>query len=282
MTLTPSVGSEEDSEPGIDGKPRWSIWIDIEGFSKTWDSGLALQGLRALMSGIYAIGTKVFTGDGDRLFAHQFGDGFVIVADFHEPQLDRCAAVATVLMRHILTSGCVARAAISEGEFADYAGCWPREIREQKAKNGGGDCITLGSGLMTLLPVMGTALINANKLDSGNRVKGGVLTIRTNDAPRFSAGFVRQVSKLDPAISMIDWIHATSPIIDTIVAATGLASLSPADSEAVVERYISGKTAPPLAWIQGTTSYASLSTSTTAHAAHRDGLAVGGEGGATG
>src|SRR3546814_2392541 len=83
------------------------------------------------MSGIYAIGNKVYTDDGDRLFAHQFGDGFVIVGDFHEEALDRCVAIAVALMRHIATSGCLARAAVAEGDFADYSGCWPKEIRQR-------------------------------------------------------------------------------------------------------------------------------------------------------
>src|SRR3546814_2618939 len=85
------------------------------------------------MSGIYAIGNKVYTDDGDRLFAHQFGDGFVIVGDFHEEALDRCVAIAVALMRHIATSGCLARAAVAEGDFADYSGCWPKEIRQEIA-----------------------------------------------------------------------------------------------------------------------------------------------------
>lgn len=63
---------DEDEGPlAVEARPRWSIWIDIEGFSRLWSSGSrALAGLRALMSGVYAIGTKVYPGDGDRLFAH--------------------------------------------------------------------------------------------------------------------------------------------------------------------------------------------------------------------
>lgn len=43
--------------------------------------GFAIAGLRALMNGILAIGTRAYAGDEDRLFAYQFGDGFVIVGD---------------------------------------------------------------------------------------------------------------------------------------------------------------------------------------------------------
>ena len=108
---------------------RWAIWIDIEGFSLLWSSGdRAIHGLNALMGGIYAIGNKAYPNDGERLFAHQFGDGFVIISDFHEDSLDRCASIAVTLMRHIVCSGCMARAAIAEGEFADVGGCRPAEI----------------------------------------------------------------------------------------------------------------------------------------------------------
>src|SRR3546814_19553759 len=66
-------------------------------------------------------------------------------------------------MRHIATSGCLARAAVAEGDFADYSGCWPKEIRQEIANLQSDDTVSLGSGIMTLLPVMGTALITANK-----------------------------------------------------------------------------------------------------------------------
>lgn len=252
-------GQETRASLSVEARPRWSIWIDIEGFSKLWeDGGLALAGLRALMSGIYAIGNKVYTDDGDRLFAHQFGDGFVIVGDFHEEALDRCVAIAVVLMRHVATSGCLARAAVAEGDFADYSGCWPKEIRQEIANLQSNDTVFLGSGIMTLLPVMGTALINANKLDSGNCVKGAVLTIASKDADRIAKGFPRRVSATDGRFTMIDWVHAASPFIDEIVAQSSVGGLFAADIEAAITRYVGRTPPPPLAWITGTSDYGSL------------------------
>ncbi|MBA4090240.1 MAG: hypothetical protein C0494_06570 [Sphingobium sp.] len=102
----------------IEERKRWSIWIDIEGFSTLWERGnKAVFGLNALMEGIYRIGSDVYHDDGERLFAHQFGDGFIIVADFHESELDRCTAIAVALMRHVSRAGCLARAAIAEGSL---------------------------------------------------------------------------------------------------------------------------------------------------------------------
>jgi hypothetical protein len=255
-----SDGEETGPSLSVEARPRWSIWIDIEGFSKLWeDGGRALAGLRALMSGIYAIGNKVYTDDGDRLFAHQFGDGFVIVGDFHEEALDRCVAIAVVLMRHVTTSGCLARAAVAEGDFADYSGCWPKEIRQEIANLQSDDTVSLGSGIMTLLPVMGTALINPNKLDSGNCIKGAVLTIASKDAGRIATGFPRRVSADDSRLTMIDWVHATSPIIDKIVAQSGFGDMPAADIEAAITRYVGRTPTPPSAWIAGTSEYGSLS-----------------------
>lgn len=253
-------GTETEASLSVEARPRWSIWIDIEGFSKLWeDGGLALAGLRALMSGIYAIGNKVYTDDGDRLFAHQFGDGFVIVGDFHEEALDRCVAIAVALMRHVATSGCLARAAVAEGDFADYSGCWPKEIRQEIADLQSNDTVSLGSGIMTLLPVMGTALINANKLDSGNCIKGAVLTIASKDAGRIATGFPRRVSAADSRLTMIDWVHATSPMIDEIVAQSDVGAMPAADIEAAITRYVERTPTPPSAWITGTSDYGSLS-----------------------
>lgn len=212
---------------------------------------IAVQGLRALMGGIYRLGTCAYPDDGERLFAHQFGDGFVIVADFHEAGLDRCASIAVALMRYVARSGCLARAAIAEGDFADISGLWPRSIREALLRNGDADTVSLGSGLMTLLPVMGTALINANKLDSRNPVKGAILTIATGNASRIAPSFpLREVAEC-PELSVIDWVHATSAELDRIDAQSGVGWSSAEELEAALSAYIE-RTSPPASWVEGT------------------------------
>ena len=109
---------------------RWGIWIDVEGFGNLWSAGdLALRGLGQLTRMIFAIGRKSYPREGERLFAHQLGDAFYIASDFHEENLDRCIALAIVLMRGMTEVGCVARASIAEGDVADYSGCRPREVQ---------------------------------------------------------------------------------------------------------------------------------------------------------
>lgn len=121
------------------------------------------------------------------------------------------------------------------------------------------NAVRLGSGLMTLLPVMGTALINANKLDSRNRIKGAVLTIAARDAERVAASFPRRVSAQDDRLVMIDWVHAASPIIDEIVARSGIGGVSAAGIESAVAYYATREPMPPPAWLHGTSEYARLS-----------------------
>ena len=85
---------------------RWAIYIDISGFGALWEQGdKALWSLGQLMLAIFRIGRRCYPEPPDRLFAHQLGDGFVVVSDFHEPCLERCTAIAVALMRHVAASG---------------------------------------------------------------------------------------------------------------------------------------------------------------------------------
>jgi hypothetical protein len=214
---------------------RWSIWIDIEGFSKLWpDSDVGLEGLKSLMLGIFEIGSQVFPDPENRLFAHQFGDGFVITSVFKEDCLDRCAAIAVCLMRYITNSGCLARAAIAEGDFADIKGCWPKAIRDACED----DRVYIGQGLMTLIPVMGTALINANKLDASNRVKGALLTIETKNRNRISDSFASTVSSQSSEHHIIDWVHSRSCMIDHISTKVAMENTTDGQLENALKNYI--------------------------------------------
>lgn len=215
-------------------KGRWGIWIDVEGFSNLWSAGdLALRGLGQLTSLIFEIGGKCYPRDGERLFAHQMGDAFYIASDFHEESLDRCAALAVVLMRGMTDIGCVARASIAEGDMADYSGCRPREVQAEAHRSGESDVVALGDGLMTLQAVMGQGLINAVTLDKLTNTKGAILTIEAADAGRLSPGFVTRELADAPGIVAIDWVHSSSQRIDEIV---GRANLPNPSSETLAQR----------------------------------------------
>ena len=183
---------------------RWSIYIDIEGFGSLYDKeDTVLLALGDLMEGIYAIGLNCFPETPHRLFAHQTGDGFVIVSEFYSDSLEVPAAIAIALLRHISVRGRFAKAAISEGEFAGIDGCYPKRVRD--AKNADGR-VFMGHGLMTTFPVMGTALINAVAI-ANSSPSGAILTLAKVNSTRLPEGCI--VHKMQGSeIVSIDWVHS--------------------------------------------------------------------------
>jgi hypothetical protein len=239
----------------------WSIWIDIEGFSKLWSKGDAgLNGMNSLITAIHAIGTNCFPDQFSRIFAHQFGDGFVIVSTFREEKLDRCAAAAISLMRYVSESGCMARAAIAEGQFADISGCWPKHIRDELSRSDRDNGIHIGMGLMTLIPVMGTALINANKLDKANTLRGSVLTLESCNLARLTGGFKFERVPCKPDLAIIDWVNSNHPFITEIGSNSGLHIPDSAKTASNLNRYIEDiKAHPELSdWSENSIRYNSI------------------------
>jgi hypothetical protein len=109
---------------------RWSIWIDVEGFSNRYkeDSSQAIVSLNELMSSLYRIGVHIFSESPDRLFIHQFGDGFIVVSDFPEREPTRPIEICIAIMRHLLKRGVATKAAISAGDWGDISSCYPEEV----------------------------------------------------------------------------------------------------------------------------------------------------------
>lgn len=154
---------------------RWALYLDIEGFSAIHrqHDGRALWLLTRLVRGVYDVAAQHPNLESERLFVHQVGDGFVIISDFQEPTLDRPIAIAISLMRYLLMWGGVCRAGISEGDFADITGCYDPELREVRD---GGHYLRLPSGIMTIFPVMGGALVNAVETQDNN-ISGPMLFV---------------------------------------------------------------------------------------------------------
>ena len=142
---------------------RWSIWIDIEGFSNLYikNSNQAILYLNDLMTSVYRIGVHVFSESPDRLFIHHFGDGFIIVSDFPEKEPTRPLAICIAIMRHLLKKGVVTKAAIAAGDWRDISSCYPDEVITVAHDR---RFLRIGQGIMTIIPVMGMALISAYKL----------------------------------------------------------------------------------------------------------------------
>ncbi len=212
---------------------RWGIYIDIEGFGFQYNHTMkALLPLNALMEGIYQIGRDKYNDDVSRLFAHQFGDGFVVVSCFEEKSLDRPVAIAISLMRHVLAAGGLAKASVSEGGFEDIKGCYPRNIIDNEKEGS----VAMGAGLMTIIPVMGTALINAVALDKRSP-SGSLLTIDSVNAVRLSKCFAKR--EIENGLVSINWLKGDQRLVSEISADAGLENPPEKERELLLRKYIS-------------------------------------------
>jgi hypothetical protein len=191
---------------------RWAINIDLEGFGHLYDKeDLVLLSLCELMEGIYRIGVQCYPESPDRIFAHQLGDGFIIVSDFPEDSFERPVAIALSLLRHVAHSGRYAKATISEGEFADIFSCYPSSITNAA---GFDKRVRLGHGIMTLFPVMGTALIRAISV-AKKCPSGPLLALASENRKRIPEGLVvHEITSQD--IIVVDWIHSENELSKNI------------------------------------------------------------------
>ncbi len=191
---------------------RWSIYIDIEGFGALYDKeNIILLALGDLMEGIFLIGSKCYPETPNRIFAHQTGDGFVIVSEFYSESLEIPVAISIALLRHISLRGRFAKASIAEGEFAGIEGCYPRRIQEAKETD---NRVFMGRGIMTIFPVMGTALINSVAISKVSP-SGSLLTICKGNSDRLPKGCI--IHEIEGSeVSSIDWVHSSFPLLEQV------------------------------------------------------------------
>lgn len=245
---------------------RWAIWIDIEGFKRIYEhirddersikdygriperQNFALDALNELMTSIYKIGSHCYPGDsnmndGGRLFAHQFGDGFIICSNSAEPDASRVISIAVAIMRHMIIKGYATKAAISTGDMIDIKGFYPDFVRD--AENG---CVNLGNGIMTVMPVMGTALIKAYKLS--DKQKGAVLIL---DANLIKPGLPQGIELRNEDYCCVNWISSDLPLSIQIAQKSGLEMASPERLNELLEIYFKeGPCPPPNDWVEST------------------------------
>jgi hypothetical protein len=242
-----------------DSDQRWGIFIDIEGFSKLWSQdNLGLRALIHLTRLVFRIGDQAFPDVPERLFAHQGGDAFYVASDFHETSLDRCAAIAIVLLRGMLEEGFVARAALAAGSIADHASCRPPEVRAASVREDDSSLVRMGQGLMTLQSVLGEGIINAVGLDKRVKLKGSLAIVAESARERLSDGFIMRPVDGFPGVLALDWIHSVSPLIGDITRAIGFGGADPADLSDRLRAYVADHSRPEI-WSGPTFRYAGLS-----------------------
>lgn len=219
---------------------RWSIYIDIEGFSAAYEANSKAQLLlNALMEGIYRIGTKCFPDPPNRIFAHQLGDGFVIVGEFGVRTLEVPLSIAILLMRLVLKARGVAAAAISEGSFADIRGCYPSCIKENADKHG---VIRLGRGLMSIFPMMGTALITSYRVLRLSP-SGSLLVLENTLASRLPEE-LQFIDIFDSDLLSVDWLHSHLPLVIDLVNRAGLVLPDKRKMESLLKQYLESNELP--------------------------------------
>jgi hypothetical protein len=210
---------------------RWSIYIDVEGFSEIYrrGQGPAVQALGGLMEALFLVASKKFSTAPERLFMHQFGDGFVVVSDFMEPDPQRPIAICLAVMRHLIGRGVTTKAAISGGDFADISSCYPETVMTASRDP---HHVNIGEGVMTIIPVMGMALIAPHKL--ANCRSGAVLLLDSTIFVSLPIGVIAHPGS--PAV--IDWVHSVFPLVAEVAKTAGLVIPDASVTEAHLRSYI--------------------------------------------
>ena len=212
---------------------RWALYIDIEGFGAKWndDTMSAFRGINALMQGIYWIGDRHYRDPPNRLFAYQFGDGFLIASEFHEASLDRAILVGVALLRHLLANGETAKCSVAEGGLSDVQGCYPKEIRSQLTRQN----IQLGRGVMTVTPVMGSALVRAASMQK-KAPPGPLMVVSIKNRDR--VGTDLSLTKATGEVAAVNWLLGDFPGLIELQTATGFAHHTEAERESQLRNYI--------------------------------------------
>lgn len=224
-------------------QPRWAIYMDIEGFRALYSQeNNILIALCDLMEGIFVIGRDCYPETPDRIFAHQTGDGFVIVGEFGAESLSVPVSIAVALLRHIAARGRFAKAAIGEGDFADISGCYPKVILDAREPDG---IIRMGRGKMRLFSGMGTALIDAVTVMKSSP-SGAVLSVSLANTSRLPPGcIVTEVPTM--GVATIDWVNSNWPALAALQKRANLNQPTAGEIETAFNKYIL-EHAPPSKW----------------------------------
>jgi hypothetical protein len=261
ISSTPMDWLTFDQRKG-ENNQAWSIFIDVEGFSSlqnvqsTSEVSRGLNGLRLLTTELFKIGAnaypgKTFNAAAERLFMHQFGDGYLIWPCCWEDQVERPLLICIAIMRSLILSKVATKAAISYGSLSDQLFVYAHDIKEKPGFKHGR--ASIGNGLMTFTPALGTALINPYKLS--NKLKGAQLIVDYNAiAPPLLPAWLshRTPRESDGSWGVVDWVHGTSEQLEFLCEAAQIACPSPSETERALREYMELEPRPKCAWRDAT------------------------------
>ena len=221
---------------------RWCIYIDIEGFSNIhrMNNSRAEILLGYLVETIWILGSKVFHDPQDRLFIHQYGDGFAIVSDHDEEDLTRAVNIGVFIMQRILSLGGVARAGMSEGKYGDILGMYPTSVENEASRifqeTGCSGGHSVGSGIMNINQTMGSSFINSVSVAKAKRKGPLFLTdiVLGDRLHKTEASFVDTIW----GVCEINWLQYASPGLDAIFLETGIDKPSIDDLSRTLRSYL--------------------------------------------
>jgi hypothetical protein len=225
---------------------RPAMFIDVEGFGSLYgvEKADSLWGLSDLMEGIIVLGRAANELGLARIFAHQFGDGFVIAEDSHGT-LGRMAAVAIALHQFVLIkAGHFCGSALEKGGLADVIGCYPKAVTESE-----GPAVQLGDGLLTITPVTGTALIKTYKLLGKH--PGGVCVLPATYQPELENGIV---ATDENGVLHLNWIDSACDTLERCRRALRIGSYD-ANALRALFKDAAQRNGSPAHWLAATEKY---------------------------
>ncbi|MBN1380614.1 MAG: hypothetical protein JXA41_02945 [Deltaproteobacteria bacterium] len=185
------------------------------------------------MEGIYFVGNNWCLNPPEKIFAHQYGAGFIIVGEDVRDTIEVPIILAVTLMQKVLLSGGIARAVIAAGDSDDHRGCFPPCIRNLST---GSNCFHLGRGVMTTFPAMGTALIRTVNL-AKTAPAGGLLIIHESLRTRIPRE-MRPTTTGNQDLMSIDWIHTKVKALEQVQRLAGIPGICPSGLEDQLKDYI--------------------------------------------
>jgi hypothetical protein len=229
-----------------------SLFIDIEGYSALFEKpGCdSRRGVDAMMLGIYQTFHDYRKSELKDVFAYHIGDGFSISSSrMGALEVEKILCLGVLLMRYILLrSGHFTKCGMAEGIMKDIKMCYPKPIRDFDST----DFQNVGESFMSIMSVMGTALINSNKLQS--KARGGVFCLSDEIATDLDGNCMKWVSRYqsrDHEIYHLDWVGYSSARMTKYMEILGLADYTPEVAISKMKVCIDRNESPP-DWVEST------------------------------